>query len=111
EVYASFEKTHTLIGQIREARLIVAKAAEVLAESEAYYEDQRETLLSLIVAAVRTSARQKDDSLRAAFEKTLAYKAQIAMKAVKTRRKNAKDEAADGAGSAPDVDAPEDGPA
>ena len=56
-----------------------------------------------MATAVRTSARHKDESIRAAFQKTLAYNAQIAMKGVKTRRKNA--EAA--SDSSPEADGPE----
>jgi hypothetical protein len=89
DVYASFKETHELILKIRAARLLVDKVAEVLLESEGYYEDQRESDVTLIATAVRTSARRKDESIRAAFEKTLTYNAQAAMKAVKTRRKNA----------------------
>ena len=60
-----------------------------------------------VSTAVRTSARQKDESIRAAFEKTLSYNAQIAKKAAKTRRKNAE---ADGEGAPePEVEAPKDG--
>ena len=97
DVYSNFEKTHALILKIRAARVLVDKAAEVLAESEAYYEDQRESDITLMVTAVRTSARVKDESILASFEKTLAYNAQSAMKAVKTRQKNAKAEAAEAA--------------
>ena len=90
DAYADFEKTHGYVQQIRAARLVVDKLAEVLAESEAYYENRREIEVTLIATAVRTSARHKDASLRAAFEKTLTYYSQKAMKAVKSRRKNAK---------------------
>jgi len=95
DVYTNFTNWHDLIMKIRTLRLLVEKVAEVLAESEAYYEDQREIAISLIVMAVRTSAQRKDESIRAAFEKTLTYNAQTAMKAVKTRRKNAEAKAGD----------------
>lgn len=89
DVYASFKKTHEIIVKIRAARLVVDKLAEVLLESEGYYEDQRESDITLIAAAVRASARRRDQSIRASFEKTLTYNAQVAMKGIKTRRKNA----------------------
>jgi hypothetical protein len=89
DVYENFKKTHELILKIRAARLLVDKLAEVLLESEGYYEDQRESDITLIATAVRTSARRRDESIRAAFEKTLTYNAQVAVKGVKTRRKNA----------------------
>jgi hypothetical protein len=98
DVYASFKKSHELILKIRAARLFVDKVAEVLAESEGYYEDQRESDITLIATAVRTSARRRDESIRAAFEKTLTYNAQAARKAAKTRRKNAAEAEAEAEG-------------
>lgn len=98
DAYAVFLDTHALIGKIREARLFVGKLSEVLEESEAYYEDQRESDITLMATAVRMSVRHKDPSLGAAFEKMLTYNSQIALKAVKTRRKNAEAEAGSSSG-------------
>lgn len=108
DVYANFKDTHGLLQQIRAARALVVKAAEVLEESEVYYEDQREGDISLIVAAVRTAARHKDASIQASFEKTLAYNAQIALKAAKTRQKKKADRDAQAEPGA-EADAPETG--
>jgi len=88
-VYDRFLLTTTRIQQIRAARQVVDKMAEVLAESEAKLEDEREADIGIIVAAVRTAARRKDSSLLAFFEKTIQYHGQAALRGVKTRRKNA----------------------
>jgi hypothetical protein len=89
DVYAHFSACTDNLTKIREARLVIDKLAEVLKESEAYYEHEREADISMIAAAVRSAARLKDSSIRALFEKTLKYNGQIAEKAAKTRRKNA----------------------
>jgi hypothetical protein len=88
EVFAHLVETRGTILKIREARQLVDKIAEVLEESEAYHEDQQEIDISMIAGSARTAARRRDESILAAFEKTLAYNAQIAKKALKTRRKN-----------------------
>jgi hypothetical protein len=63
--------------------------AEVLEETEAYLEDEREGEIGLIVSAVRGAARRKDSTVLTAFEETARYHGQIALRAHKTRRKNA----------------------
>jgi len=81
--------------QVRRYRLAFAKINEVLAESEALYEDQREHALSQIVDAVKSTAkRNKNKGIRAPFEKSIRYTQQAAEKAVKTRKKNAAEKAA-----------------
>jgi hypothetical protein len=75
--------------QIRALRPIVAKAAEVLDETEIYLEDEREMQIGTVVEAVRKAARRKDPALLASFEKTIQYHGQIGVRAHKTRRKNA----------------------
>jgi hypothetical protein len=89
DVYAHFVACTQNLDKIRAARAFVDKLAEILEESEAYYEHEREADISIIADAVRSAARRKDDSIRAPFEKTLKYNSQTAEKAVKTRRKNA----------------------
>jgi hypothetical protein len=95
DVYAHFNVCNDNIAKIRAVRAIFDKLADVLEQSEAYYEHEREANISMMAAAVRSAARLKDDSIRALFEKTLKYNAQIASKALKTRRKNAKVDAGD----------------
>jgi GTPase SAR1 family protein len=93
DVYAELVLARDNVKKIRAMRLIVAKLAEVLKESEAYYEHESETCISLIADAARSAARRKDPSIRAAFEKTLRYVAQTAHKSLLTRRRNKKPEA------------------
>jgi hypothetical protein len=94
-VYARFVSTTDHITKIREALTIVKKLAEVLTESVAHYEHQRENELSMMVDFIESTAkRRKDKSIRAPFQKTLEYNSQTAEKAVKTRKKNAEARAA-----------------
>ena len=88
--YAKFTAHTALLAQIRAARVVVDKIAEVLAESEAKYEHERENALGMIVDAVKSAAKRSGGAaLKAAFEKTLAYVAQTGVKAAATRKKNA----------------------
>lgn len=89
EVYTQFQTLNTNLGHIRAARVLIDKLAEVLVESEAKYEHDREAVIGKIADAVKSAARRTDRSLLGPFEKTLAYNNQVAMRAVKTRRKNA----------------------
>lgn len=89
DVYAHLVTCTSNLEKIRAVRALVDKLAEILEESEALYEHEREADISIIADAVRSAARRKDDSIRASFERTLKYNSQIAEKAVKTRRKNA----------------------
>lgn len=90
EPYTQFVALTALIGQIRAARVVVDKLAEVLAESEAKYEHERENAVGMIVDAVKSAAKRNGgEALKAIFEKTLAYAAQVGVKAAITRQKNA----------------------
>jgi len=64
------------------------KLAEVLRESIALHEDEREADLSMIAETVKRTAARKDPSVTAAFESLLTYVSQVAAKAAATRRKN-----------------------
>ncbi len=78
------------IARIRAHRQAMEKAVEVLLESEAKYTHEREDDLSALVDSIRSVAhRSGDATFKAAFEETLRYAAQTALKAVKTRLKNA----------------------
>ncbi len=61
----------------------------MLGETIALLEDAREADFSLIAEAVKRVSGRKDPSIAAAFEKTLKYVAQYALKAASTRRKKA----------------------
>ncbi|MEO7327072.1 MAG: hypothetical protein ABI193_00735 [Minicystis sp.] len=99
EVFTHVNQCTDRLQQIRSFRLTIAKLAEVLLESEAKYEHERENDLSIIADAVRSVAHRKGDpALLAAFEQTLKYCAQTAEKGVKTRKKNAEAKKANGQG-------------
>src|SRR5262245_37658210 len=55
-----------IIARIREARPAVAKLSEILLESEAYYEDQRESLLNVLgISVVRRATLDGEEELEA----------------------------------------------
>jgi hypothetical protein len=86
--YARFAQATEHLAKIRAERGAVDKLAEVLKESEALYENERENAISQMADAVRSTAkREKNPGLSAPFEKLLRYNSQTADKAVKTRRK------------------------
>jgi hypothetical protein len=95
DVYAHFLLCTDRITKLRAVKGVILKLAEVVEESEARYEHERETALGIILDSVRSAARRKDASLLALFEKALKYSAQAAMKGVRTRRKNAEAQAAE----------------
>lgn len=89
EAMQHFTARTSLLEDIRAQRAVVDKIAEVLRETEAKVEHERENDISMIAESVKTMARLKGDpSLLATYEKTLKYASQSAQKAVKTRRKN-----------------------
>lgn len=92
--YAEIVESTSRLEKLRLLRSRLAKALEVVDESEAVEEHKRETNIACIVDLVRSTARRKDASIAAPFEKTLKYHAQFADKAWKTRRRNAKEAAA-----------------
>jgi hypothetical protein len=88
--YARLTQATEHLAKIRAQRGAVDKLAEVLKESEALYEDERETAISQMADAIRSTAkREKNPGLSAPFERLLRYNSQSADKAVKTRRKKA----------------------
>ena len=97
--------THTQINtvterleQVRAARTLIAKWAEVSRRPRIFLEDEREGQIGLVVNAVRGASRRKDPGVVASFEETIRYHGQIATRAAKTRRKNAE--------SGPDAEEP-----
>lgn len=89
DVYTRFVTYTNNLQQIRAARLVVDELAQALADSEVKYEDDREAVIGQIADMVKSAARRRDISLTVPFAKTIAYNAQIAVRAAKTRRKNA----------------------
>ncbi|MDC3960654.1 hypothetical protein [Polyangium jinanense] len=87
--YAEILEIKNILGEIRAQRPEADKLAEVLRESEAYYEDKLEALISRIGKAVVDTAKEENKpGLLATFESTLQYRAQYAEKSAATRRKN-----------------------
>ena len=85
-VYAAMVTNSTSIAELTALLAVAAKLAEVLDETMALLDDQREQQLSQIADAIRSTAkRTKNAGIEAPFQKTLAYKAATADKAVKTR--------------------------
>jgi len=95
EVYGRFVDSTDALARIRAAKLVVAKLAEVLDESEAQHEHERETWIGMMVDSVKSTARRVDATIAAPFAKTLEYNARPGVKANKTRRKNAEAEASE----------------
>lgn len=85
-----FAARTALLTEIRAQRAVIDKMAEVLRETEAKVEHDRENDISMIAESVKTIARLRGNpSLLAAYEKTLQYSSQTARKGAKTRKKNA----------------------
>src|SRR5262249_28234362 len=81
-VYQSFLNSNANVVQLRQVGQVVFKLAEVVAESLALTEDERENALSKIADIIRSSAkRDKNAGIAAPFQKTLAYKSRAANKA------------------------------
>jgi hypothetical protein len=89
-VYTSFT-THTAnIAKLVAAGAAVSKLAEVITESLALEEDAQDQDLGQIVDAIlSTTKRTKSNAVSAPFQKTLAYRSEVAKKAAATREKNA----------------------
>jgi hypothetical protein len=81
------DKTATL-DEIRALKKDVLKLAEVLQESEIYYEDAREADISRIGGFVDATVHHGDASVQAAFNRTQEYRSRYAKKAADQRRKN-----------------------
>lgn len=94
-----------LLATLRAKEIDLEKLLEVVRETRAKTENDREDDIALIAQAAQKAAdKKKDQSLAAPFAKTIKYNSQIADKAAHTRKKNeeAKAEAAkNGAGKKP----------
>lgn len=76
----------------------IRKLKELLEETRAYLEDQRQRQIAAIATAVESRAKlQRSDALLAKYERTREYYSAPGVKSWKTRRKNeaAEDESAD----------------
>ncbi|TKD00572.1 hypothetical protein [Polyangium fumosum] len=88
EIVARIATSTTNIKLLEEQLGDARKLVEVLEESIAYHEDQREAEFSQLAETVKRTAARKDPTVEAAFEKLLKYVAQVGVKAAATRRKN-----------------------
>lgn len=89
KVYQRFSDRTELLKKLRSKKNELAKALEVVTETEAKTVHDRENDISIMVDAVKSTAdRTGESELLAGFEKTIKYNAQIAEKAAQTRRKN-----------------------
>lgn len=101
--YDRFVKRTVLLGQLRAHEIEIEKVLEVVRETRAKTENDREDDISIIAGAAQDTARRmKDPGLAAPFEETVGYNSRTADKAAATRKKNAelKAEAAKNAGAA-----------
>lgn len=88
-IYQGFLDKTKAINDIRAAKAIVDKLAEVLEDSEIYYEDGREGDIIRICEAVESANQHgQTQGLLAYFSKTLAYRSQYGEKAAAARKKN-----------------------
>ncbi|MDC3960028.1 hypothetical protein [Polyangium jinanense] len=89
KTYQEILEIVVILALIRKDAPGVAKLSEILRESEVYYEDKLETLISRLGKSVIDTAQDdKKPGLLAIFEETLAYRSMYADKAAATRKKN-----------------------
>ncbi|MDC0749304.1 hypothetical protein [Polyangium mundeleinium] len=101
DCYDEIVETAQTLEQIRAQRPEADKLAEVLRESEAYYEDKLEGLISRLAKTVLDTAKDENKpALLATFESAIQYRTQYADKGVATRRKNQQN------AGAPDAETP-----
>jgi hypothetical protein len=90
EPYSAVLTNTTDLTAIRQRRIAAQKLTEVLVESEARCEHERENALAMLVDLARSAAKRKaDPSILAGVETTVKYVTQSAAKAASTRKKNA----------------------
>lgn len=95
--YGDLQLANERIAQIDVFLPAARKLVEVLEESRARLDDQRQRAVHGFARSVEDRAKTRDDgaTLLAKYEKTRAYRSAIGVKALKTRLKNAKESAGD----------------
>jgi hypothetical protein len=88
-VLQSIQDCSVTINDLKQIKKDLAKANEVVDQTIALYEDQREAKVAMVAETVTSASDRLDPSVAGAFTKTVKYRSQIADKAVATRRKNA----------------------
>lgn len=92
--FAALQDAGTQLAQVRTFLPAARKLVELLEETESSIVDRRERKIKAIARSVDGRAKEDGgDDLLAKYEKTREYRSAIAVKAAKTRKKNA--EAAD----------------
>lgn len=88
--FARFQTLNEQYAQVVAYLPAAEKLVEILQESKANIDNQRQRLASAFAQSVEMRAKASSDSkLLAKYEKTRAYRSAIADKAAKTRRKKA----------------------
>lgn len=89
-VYQEFCSHTDNINQLREVGLPIVEMAEVIVASLALEEDARQRNLAQMGDSIRSTARRaRNTAVEGPFQKTLAYKSQLAMKSLKARQQKA----------------------
>ena len=89
QVYKRVVERTALIEELHAKEIELDKLQEVVRETRAKLENDREDDLGLIAqAAQKASERKKDPGVAAPFAETIRYNSQIAEKGVQTRKKN-----------------------
>ena len=95
------------IAQIDAKLPAASKLVEMMEETRALLDDQRQRLISAVASVAEAQAKAFGDSdTLARYEKTRAYRSAIGLKAARTRRRNQDDELDIEAGPAEPIEAP-----
>ena len=97
--FASLMTSHDHIAELDRYLPAARKMVELMEETRAKEVDARERAISSIAASVDFRAKQPgNEVILAKYEKAREYRSEIAMKAVKTRKRNAEEKAAKAGG-------------
>jgi hypothetical protein len=101
--FAEFQTANDIVTKIQSYLPAVRKLVELLEETAAKYDDQRQRFVYNLASTVERRAKARDDggSLLAKYQRTRVYRSATGMKAAKTRRRNAASEAAGGGRTPP----------
>lgn len=93
--FTSLQSSSEIVGKIDGYLPAARKLVEILEESRAKYDDQRQRIIYATADAVDRRAKHSADggTLLARYQKTREYRSAIALKGYKTRRRNAQPEA------------------
>ena len=90
QVYERFLTGTAGLALLQDKEIELKKLLEIVTESRVALENDGEDDIGVMAkAAYDTADREKDPTLAAPFEKTIAYNSQIAEKGLATRKKNA----------------------